>query len=463
MLRLLRFLVLCFIGAFIISWLITQPGKTTLIWLGWQVQIKTSLLAVFLVLLIIFLLLIYRMIMAIMRWPFWLSHNWQARRKIRGEQALGLGMVALAVGDTSAAYKQAKKAEKLLGRGILADLLRAQTAHAAGDDKAASRYFTSLSKSPATAYFGHIGLMRLQHSKGEKQASIDAAHQALLCAPDSLAAGSRLLADDLNQKNWAAALERLSLLLKQEDANLTQMGEAQGLAQGQLARPKLLAAHLCLMLAEDSVKNNDNEKQKQSYLTQALIFAPDFTEAAARLAQISAGTRPKQALKRLEQDFCKNPHRKLADMIAELSDDNDGHLIARFVKLADRTDNDNYKDDQARLIAAEYALERGIWGAASSLLELVRPAAKTNQYFLLLAQLMRTKSDSDEAHEDREAEIMSVLHHAAHAPHGPNWFCRACGVEAGSWQINCPSCHVFGQIDWIIPANGTKRLALDRG
>ena len=108
-----------------------------------------------------------------------MSANWRARLKIGGERALGLGMVAFAAGDFKAARKHARSAEKLLGAGMLPDLLSAQAAHASGDIRAALRYFTALSKEKDTAYFGQSGLMRLTHEKGQSAESIKNARAAL--------------------------------------------------------------------------------------------------------------------------------------------------------------------------------------------------------------------------------------------------------------------------------------------
>ena len=134
---------------------------------------------------------------------------WQARRQKKGERALSLGMVAFAAGDHKMARRQARKAEKLLGSGLLPDLLSAQAAHAAGDGKAAMRYFTALSKNEDTSYFGHLGLMRLYQEQGKDTQSIEAAHKALAHA-DGLTPAIRVLGEEIKSHQWRAALDRLS-------------------------------------------------------------------------------------------------------------------------------------------------------------------------------------------------------------------------------------------------------------
>ena len=88
-------------------------------------------------------------------------------------------MIALAASDYPEAKKQARKAEKLLGSGILSDLLSAQASHGSGDRKAAERYFVSLSKNKDTNYFGYIGLMQLNKMEGNYNASVRAAKNAI--------------------------------------------------------------------------------------------------------------------------------------------------------------------------------------------------------------------------------------------------------------------------------------------
>ena len=161
MIRLLAFLGFCVLTALIASWLSAQQGVTVINWLGWRVEMMTSLLVTGLLISFGGLILIVKLLVSVISWPSWLGYNWRARRRRRGDEALGQGMVAFAAGDMAEARKLARRAERLLGQGVLPDLLSAQTAHATGDDRAAKRYFKSLSAQPGTAYFGHLGLMRL--------------------------------------------------------------------------------------------------------------------------------------------------------------------------------------------------------------------------------------------------------------------------------------------------------------
>ena len=469
MLRLLQFLVLSTLAAILVSWLAKQTGVTIISWAGWQIEMRTSLLVAGLVIAVVLLLLIYRLLRMLFLWPGWLGHNWQARRRKKGERALSLGMVAFAAGDHKMARRQARKAEKLLGPGLLPDLLSAQAAHAAGDGKAAMRYFTALSKNEDTSYFGHLGLMRLYQEQGKDAQSIEAAQKALAHADGLTPAAIRVLAEEIKSRQWRAALDRLSAFLRKDKEALSSFGAQDGLASGQLNDPSLLAAHLSVLVSEEAA-----EGDKKACLERALDHSPRMIEASRRLALLATDSQKKSAVKRLEKDFKAFPHSQLADMLARLSGDNEGQFIARLGKLAQAS----AYPDAGHLIAAEWALKSGIWASASSSLAEISPPGQTNKYFLLVADLAEkkhkfatggdasmTSADTQNQYTgsaaDSSREKEEALKAAAHAPHAASWHCRACYKGLIEWEMICPACSVLGQVDWC-QAGISPPLAIER-
>ena len=456
MIRLLAFLGFCVLTALIASWLSAQQGVTVINWLGWRVEMMTSLLVTGLLISFGGLILIVKLLVSVISWPSWLGYNWRARRRRRGDEALGQGMVAFAAGDMAEARKLARRAERLLGQGVLPDLLSAQTAHATGDDRAAQRYFKSLSAQPGTAYFGHLGLMRLHLDQGEIERSCMAARAALTVKADSTPANLVLLSEDLNRGNWKSALHRLEGLLSSKNSFFKEAGSQKNtlpllpsdtahFRAGQLNKPELLAAHLCLRVAEQQ----KDDKTRQSYLAKALNWSPSFLEAIIRLARLEAASSSRKALKRLETAFKAVPHQRLANQIAEVASDNDGHFVARLSGLAEQAAN----KDEARLIVAEAALKRGIWASASSALQAVSQKGHSNQYFLLNVELAdkRAKSLGQILDDKSAAERERALLAAAHAPRASSWQCGACRTIVPQWQMDCPSCKIIGQIELLTP------------
>ena len=457
MIRLAAFLGFCVLAALIASWLSAQQGVTVINWLGWRVEVMTSLLVTSLLFGFVGIIMLVKLMASMISWPSWLGHNWRARRRRRGDDALGQGMVAFAAGDLAEARKLARRAERLLGQGVLPDLLSAQTAHATGDNRAARRYFKSLSSQSGTAYFGYLGLMRLYLAQGEGEKAFKAARAALAIKAGSVPANLVLLSEDLNRENWKSALDRLEAVLsskdslfrassRQENSVPLSSSDTAHFAVGQLNKPELLAAHLCLRLAEQQ----KDDKGQQTYLAKALHWFPSFLEAIIRLARLEAGSSPRKALKRLETAFKTVPHQRLANLIAEVTSDNDGQFVARISGLAEQATD----KDEARLIVAEAALTRGIWASASSALHAVSRKGQSNQYFLLNAELAEKRAKSlgqiqdDKSVADREGALLA----AAHAPRARRWQCCGCGTFVPQWQMTCPSCKIIGQIDLHVPS-----------
>ncbi|MFW2467261.1 MAG: heme biosynthesis HemY N-terminal domain-containing protein [Candidatus Puniceispirillaceae bacterium] len=424
--KLILFIVWGVVVAFGVNWLSQQTGKASIEWLGWQIDVSTSLLVSLLVGGIICLFMLQRLVKGFISWPSWMSANWRARRKMGGERALGLGMVAFAAGDFKAARKQARNAEKLLGAGMLPDLLSAQAAHASGDSRAALRYFTALSKQEDTAYFGQIGLMRLTHEKGQSAESIKNARAALALNPDSAPAAALLLAHDLTRQNWVGAYDKVGLLAGHNQDGLGP------------ADTSLLAAHICLMIADQKEK----AAERHDWLTRAAGFSERLTAPALRRAddEHRAG-KTRQAIKTIETAFRALPHSDYLEALSNLTDDNEGQFVSRIGKLAVASKN----TDKGYLMMAQAALDKRIWASASAALEKISPTARTNQFFLMTARLAEMRHVEDESFA---AERDNALRQAAIAPRGPVWLCESCGASDEQWQATCGSCDTFGQVGW---------------
>ena len=96
-----------------------------------------------------------------------------------------------------------------------------------------------------------------------------------------------------------------------------------------------------------------------------------------------------------------------------MSSDNDGQFVARLTGLAEQAAD----KDEARLIVAEAALNRGIWASASSALHAVSKKGQSNQYFLLNAELANERAKSlgqmpdDKSVAEREGALRLPMRH----------------------------------------------------
>ncbi|MEE3091068.1 MAG: heme biosynthesis HemY N-terminal domain-containing protein, partial [Pseudomonadota bacterium] len=153
--RLVGLVILVLLAAALASWLGAQPGMLAFEWLGWQVEMRTSLAVALLVVLALLLLLVDRLFRGLLGLPAWFGRNLARRRTESGHRALALGLMAVSAGEPDEARRQASRAQRLLPAPQLTDLLSAQAAHLSGDHQAADRYFTSLTRDKDTAFLGH--------------------------------------------------------------------------------------------------------------------------------------------------------------------------------------------------------------------------------------------------------------------------------------------------------------------
>ena len=268
--RVIVFVVTALFIAYAASWLSNQEGVTDITWLGYRAQVNSSMVVVLIVALCVSAILVDRIVRALVRWPSLFSAGWQARRRAK-ELALSLGFVALAAGDNRAAVKQARRAEKLLDKGTLTDLLAAQSSYANGDKKAADRYFKKLANEKQTAYFGQLGLMRLHQqdsTTGLSTLAYQAAEKTFALEPTSAEAAQLILRKALEDSQWSKAIDCLKVYLNQSG----------GQSELEVAKARDLFVRLSLKLAEISYENDDL-KQAINSLNEALSERADFIPA----------------------------------------------------------------------------------------------------------------------------------------------------------------------------------------
>lgn len=453
MFKVIQILILGALVAVLASWLSQAEGTARVDWLGYRIELSTSLLVLMVGILLILVIMLDRTWRAIKLWPRLLGAGWVQRRKQNGETALGLGLVALAAGDVRSARRQARKAERLLGRGTLPDLLAAQSAHALGDTHAAHGYFAALAAAKDTAYFGQLGLMQLYHLRGDETAAVAAARKALRLQPDSRAAGQFLLTRHVAMKNWQAAAQNVQMLLSDRYLETDDKQRYQ----------RQLACLDYLQLSESTERADNPEgadrpagqdpiaeaKQRSAALGQVLAHDAHFLPAVIDKAacDLQAG-QTKRSLKALEAQYLHQPHSDLVLLIQKASGDNSGQLIARLTKLSGKAE----RAAEARMVAAKAALDCGIWASASNLLSQIAPEDHTNHYFLMQAELARIAETPEE-----EAAAMQ---RAAHAPHGPAWQCDHCQLITPQFEAVCPDCGAVGSIDWRLARARQTQKAL---
>ena len=446
--RALIFVVIALLIAFAASWLSAQEGVTIITWLGYRAEVSSSMLVVAIGLLCIGGILIDRIVRALIRWPSLFSAGWQARRRAKGETALSLGFVALAAGDNRAAIKQARRAEKLLDKGILTDLLVAQSSYASGDHKAAMRYFKKLADAPETAYFGQLGLMRLyqQETAGEIGAPLSkdallAANSAFALDASSAEAAQVILRDALAQADWAKARDCLQVYLNQSG------GQSESEIKGALhlyaslslqMAQELVEDKLTADAAKDALPDAGTMAQAIALCEQAISHAPAFTPARQQLVKwlVQKGDK-KAAAKQAAKGFDAMPHISSLEMLRLVRDENDGKFITYAMGLAAKS----AAPDDGYLAVAAYAISVGIWASASQALShLSEGFIAHNEFYRLQAAIAQGLDD--------EAGHQAALEQAAQAPRAASWSCQSCGHIALDYDYICKNCAAPHALGW---------------
>ena len=133
-----------------------------------------------------------------------ISRYFSRSRERRGFDALSDGMVALAAGDARRAARRRRRAEKLLDRPDLTQLLTAQAAELSGDRDKAFDAYKAMLPNDRTRPVGVQGLMRLKLEEGDTDTAMALAKKAFALRPDN----ERVLRTLFDLQSQAAGLGR---------------------------------------------------------------------------------------------------------------------------------------------------------------------------------------------------------------------------------------------------------------
>ena len=441
--RLVGLVILVLLAAALASWLGAQPGMLAFEWLGWQVEMRTSLAVALLVVLALLLLLVDRLFRGLLGLPAWFGRNLARRRTESGHRALALGLMAVSAGEPDEARRQASRAQRLLAAPQLTDLLSAQAAHLSGDHQAADRYFTSLTRDKDTAFLGHVGLARLALEKDDSDAALAAARTALDIRPKSALAARQVMILEAERGNWAAALPALSVVMVAGDAD-----DETGIL---LSRQK---AALSYLEALDDSAGSDTSLRRRARIGKAqdaLAVMPGFWPAALLLADLheQAGS-PKKAVKPLETAFRNMPHESLAMRLRTLWGVNEVTAAGRLMRLIP---DDGALAAEGRRVVAAVALENGLVGEARRLIDEIDPAMRDAAVWRLVARLAAEGEAPDSAAEN------DALRKAGEAPRPRRWQCTSCQLVHEAWQPHCGGCAGFVTLEWRRPDGITPLIS----
>ena len=446
--RLVFLVLLVLVAGSVASWLAIQPGMLQLEWLGYNLQMRTSLGVALLVILGLMLIFADRLVRGLFELPGTMGRRLARRRAAQGHRALALGMIAVSAGEPGEARRQAARAQRLLSAPQLTDLLSAQAANLSGDSQAAGRYFSSLTRDPDTAFLGHIGLARLALEQDRNDEALAEAKTALALRPKSALAARQVLILQAERQNWAAALPALNVMAAADDderESLTRQRAALNYLQARGGLPAETG------FGDDqegrdgplTLRNAHIKRTIMNQLQAALKDWPAFWPAALCLADIHLAAKEKRkAVRVLETAFLSMPHETIAARLQNVWNSNEGTTVSRLSKLV-ATSGD--RAHHARRIVAGVALANGLVGEARRLIAEIPDTARDAAVWRLAAMLAESGDEPD------MAAATDALRQAGDARRGHCWQCTSCQLVHDGWQAHCDGCAGFATLDWRRP------------
>lgn len=192
------------VGALALS---DDPGRATVVWLGWRAD-ATAASAILLALSFgLVAAVIWRTLLWILDAPRRAERARVEARRRQANDVLARGFLAVAAGEGSEALRLSKKAAELAGDAPgLVRVLAAQAAEAAGDVAQAQAAYTAMLSFPEMRLAGHKGLMQLALAQGARDTALRHAQEAYGEARSARWAWRAILESRLEAADWDGAL-----------------------------------------------------------------------------------------------------------------------------------------------------------------------------------------------------------------------------------------------------------------
>ncbi len=356
-----------------------------------------------------------------------LTRFFSRNRERRGFQALTDGLLALASGEGAAARKKAAKAEKLLRKPELTNLISAQAAAMEGNRPLATEYYKRLLGDERTRFVGLRGVMRQKLDEGDTETALKLARKAFTLKPGHTETQDILLRLQADQDDWAGA--RRTLLEKKR--------------QGALPRDVFYRRDGILTLQQAmQMKAEGDSAGAHTAALEAHRLAPDLVPAAvmAARAQIADGN-ARKAAKVIKKAWTAQPHPELAAAFAEIAPrESQSARLKRFAALT-KTAPDH---PETKMLLAELNIAAEDFRAARRALGDLVEKAPNQRVLTIMAAIERGEGSED-------AVVRGWLTRALSAPRGPQWVCEACHHIHPRWVAVCEHCGGFDTLSWREP------------
>ena len=360
-----------------------------------------------------------------------LSRYFDRSRERRGFRALTESMMALAAGEGQLALARSAKAEKLLGRPELTNLIAAQAAEVTGDTQKATEVYKKLLADDRTRFVGIRGILRQKISEGDTETALKLAETAYALKPRHGEVQDMLLQLQADSADWKGARQTLEAKAR----------------QGKLPRDvhRRRDAVLAMQEARDVLDEGKTIEAREAAI-EANKKSPDLIPAATMAARaFIAQGKPRRAARLIKKAWDARPHPDLAAAFAEIvPDETPAKRLKRFAPLfVLHPDHEETKQLKAELLIAAEDFP----GARRALGDLVE-TRPTVRVLTIMAAIERGEGSDD-------AVVRGWLTRALNAPRGPQWVCSNCHALHARWVPICENCHRFDTLDWTEAPDST--------
>lgn len=353
-----------------------------------------------------------------------LSRFFARSREKRGLDALSEGWIALAAQDGKRAVIKADKAEKLLNRPDLTNLLIAQAAELKGNREKAMEYYKRLVTDDRTRFVGIQGLMRQKLEAGDRETAMKLAQKALSMKPGDPVMQDTLLKLQNDCSDWSGA--RHTLLTKTKYGNLPKDVY------------KRRDAVLALQQAIAAEASGDTAAARDAVI-EANSLSPHLVPAAARAARVlHAAGKDRAATNALKKAWTQTPHPDLAAAFAALVEN---ETPAARLKRFERLLSINADHPETRMLRAELLIAAEDFPGARRALRDLATAKPTTRSLTIMAAIERGEGSDD-------AVVRGWLTSALTSGRGPQWVCASCQHIHGNWMASCENCGTFDSLEW---------------
>ncbi|GHD98322.1 heme biosynthesis protein HemY [Defluviimonas sp. 20V17] len=359
------------------------------------------------------------------------SRYFDRNRERKGYEALSDGLMALASGEGRLAMIKAQRAEKLLGRPELTNLVTAQAAEMVGDSKRAEEVYKRLLSDDRSRFVGIRGIMKQKLAAGDTETAKALAEKAFALKPRHAETQDILLELQAKQGDWTGA--RATLTAKARS--------------GYLPRDvhRRRDAVLALQEAKDILDSGKSIEAREAAIA-ANRKSPDLVPAAAMAARgYIADGKPKYASRVLRKAWEMAPHPDLAAAFAEIApDESPEDRLKRFKALTSQ----HPEHAETRMLLAELNIAAEDFPAARRALGDLVETNPTARVLTIMAAIERGEGSDD-------AVVRGWLTRALTAPRGPHWVCDKCQAVHAQWGPVCGNCGGFDTLTWREPPEST--------